>query len=96
VKLDPDPSREPRPATAAKRERLPGKRTHIEADARAGRLPEPPDFGAETHKRFRNKLAAVLALAGAGIATDSLPSRSIPSARAPRQSPLPRSLRHGP
>ena len=95
MKLDPDPSREPRPATAAKRERPPGRRAQIEADARAGKLPEPSDFGAATRKRFRTKLAAVLALAMAGIATDSLPSRSIPSARAPRQSPLPQSLHHG-
>jgi len=61
-----DPSREPRPAIAAKRERPLGKRAQIEADARAGKLPEPPDFSAETHKRFRNKLAAVVALANAG------------------------------
>jgi len=66
AKLVPDPSREPQPATAAKRERPLGKRAQIEADARAGRLPEPPDFSAETHKRFRNKLAAVVALARAG------------------------------
>ena len=29
-------------------------------------LPEPPDFSAETHKRFRNKLASVVELARAG------------------------------
>jgi hypothetical protein len=46
--------------------RPPSKRAQIEADARAGTLPEPPDFSAETHKRFRNKLAAVVALAEAG------------------------------
>ncbi len=66
ARLAPDPSREPPPATAAKRERPLGKRAQIEANARAGRLPEPPDFSAETHKRFRNKLAAVVALARAG------------------------------
>jgi len=66
AKLVPDPSREPRPAIAAKRERPLGKRAQIEADARAGKLPEPPDFSAETHKRFRNKLAAVVDLANAG------------------------------
>lgn len=66
ARLAPDPSREPPPATAAKRERPLGKRAQIEADARAGKLPEPPDFSAETHKRFRNKLAAVIALANAG------------------------------
>jgi hypothetical protein len=43
-----------------------GKRAAIEAAAREGRLPEPPDFSAETHKRFRNKLASVVELANAG------------------------------
>jgi hypothetical protein len=66
AKLAPDASREPQPAIAAKRERPLGKRAQIEADAGAGKLPEPPDFSAETHKRFRNKLAAVVALANAG------------------------------
>ncbi|APF36730.1 hypothetical protein BOQ54_04815 [Chelatococcus daeguensis] len=66
ARLAPDPSREPQRATATKRERPFGKRAQIEADARAGKLPEPPDFSAETHKRFRNKLAAVVALANAG------------------------------
>src|SRR5690606_1705079 len=49
-RLAPDPSPEPQHAIAAKRERPLGKRAQIEADARAGRLPEPPDFSAETHK----------------------------------------------
>lgn len=69
AKLASAPSREP-PADGAKHSTAPkrplGKRAQIEADARAGKLPEPPDFSAETHKRFRNKLAAVVALAGAG------------------------------
>jgi hypothetical protein len=43
-----------------------GKRTAIETAAREGKLPEPPDFSAETHKRFRNKLASVVELAKAG------------------------------
>ncbi len=43
-----------------------GKRAAIEAAAREGKLPEPPDFSAETHKRFRNKLASVIELAKAG------------------------------
>jgi hypothetical protein len=66
ARLSPDPSREPQLAMATKRDRPLGKRAQIEADARAGKLPEPPDFSAETHKRFRNKLAAVVALANAG------------------------------
>lgn len=43
-----------------------GKRAAIETAAREGKLPEPPDFSAETHKRFRNKLASVAELAKAG------------------------------
>jgi hypothetical protein len=43
-----------------------GKRAEIEAAAREGKLPEPPDFSAETHKRFRNKLASVIERAKAG------------------------------
>jgi hypothetical protein len=43
-----------------------GKRAAIEASAREGKLPEPPDFSAETHKRFRNKLASVVELAKIG------------------------------
>lgn len=66
AKLAPDPSRESRPGIAAKREQPLGRRARIEAAAREGKLPEPPDFSAETHKRFRGKLAAVVALAKAG------------------------------
>jgi hypothetical protein len=69
ARLAADSSREP-PADSAKRSAAPkrplGKRAQIEADARAGKLPEPPDFSAETHKRFRNKLASVVELAKAG------------------------------
>jgi hypothetical protein len=49
---------------AVKRPR--GKRAAIEAAAREGKLPAPPDFSAETHKRFRNKLQSVIDLAKAG------------------------------
>jgi len=69
AKLTPDPSREPRsngePQAAASKRPF-GKRAAIEAAAREGKLPEPPDFSAETHKRFRNKLASVVELAKAG------------------------------
>lgn len=69
AKLAPDPSREP-PADGAKHSAAPkrplGKRAQIEADARAGKLPAPPDFSAATHTRFRNKLASVVELAKAG------------------------------
>ena len=57
------------PKTAAKQassQRSLGQRAAIEAAAREGKLPEPPDFSAETHKRFRNKLASVVNLAKAG------------------------------
>jgi hypothetical protein len=43
-----------------------GKRAAVEAAAREGKLPSPPDFSAETHKRFRNKLEAVVELAKSG------------------------------
>jgi hypothetical protein len=61
----PDASREPQPAISAKPERPLGKREQIETDAWAGKLPEPPDFSAETHKRFRKKLAVVVDLPNA-------------------------------
>src|SRR5207344_2101061 len=38
----------------------------LEASARAGNLPEPPDFSAATHARFRGKLARLSDLAAAG------------------------------
>lgn len=43
-----------------------GKRAAIEAAAHEGKLPKPPDFSAETHKRFRNKLQSVIDFAKAG------------------------------
>jgi hypothetical protein len=52
-------------AKAAKAEKL-GKRAAIEAAAREGKLPDKPDFSAETHKRFRPKLDEVVALVKAG------------------------------
>lgn len=38
----------------------------LEASARAGNLPPPPDFSAATHARFRGKLARLADLAAAG------------------------------
>lgn len=69
AKLAADPLREPpvdgaKPSSAPKRPL--GKRAQIQADARAGKLPAPPDFSAATHARFRNKLASVVELAKAG------------------------------
>ncbi len=69
AKLAADPSREP-PTDGAKHSATPkrpiGRRAAIEAAAREGKLPEPPDFSAPTHTRFRNKLASVVELAKAG------------------------------
>ena len=36
--------------------------------AQAGKLPAPPNFEAETHRRFRPKLAELVELAKAGDA----------------------------
>jgi hypothetical protein len=52
-------------APAAKPRKL-GKRAALEEAARRGVMPEPPDFSAKTHTRFRKKLAALVALAEAG------------------------------
>jgi hypothetical protein len=41
----------------------------IEAKARQGELPPPPDFSAPTHARFRVRLAALVELAGKADAT---------------------------
>jgi hypothetical protein len=42
-----------------------GQRAAITAAAEAGKLPEPPDFSAETHKRFRPKLEELKKLVAA-------------------------------
>jgi hypothetical protein len=53
----------PAPKKAAKAAPAPtGKRAAIEAAARAGKLPEPPDFSAATHKPYRVKLEALVAM----------------------------------
>lgn len=52
---------------APKAERKPaGKKAEIMAAAERGELPEAPDFSAETHARFRKKLADLVALVEAG------------------------------
>jgi hypothetical protein len=69
AKLAHDSSREPsagRAKGSSALKRPLGKRAAIEAAAREGKLPEPPDFSAPTHTRFRNKLASVIELAKAG------------------------------
>jgi hypothetical protein len=56
---------EPAAAPSARRRRD----ADIEAKARLGELPPPPDFSAPTHARFRAKLAALVELAGKADAT---------------------------
>lgn len=43
-----------------------GKAAAIEAAARAGVMPTPPDFSASTHKPYRKKLAELVALCESG------------------------------
>jgi hypothetical protein len=57
---------EPAAALSAPRRR---RDADIEAKARQGELPPPPDFSAPTHARFRAKLAALVELAGKADAT---------------------------
>jgi hypothetical protein len=64
AEVAPEPAvAEPKPAKAA---REPGKRAQAIESAKAGNLPEPPNFAAETHKRFRPKLDELIAMAKAG------------------------------
>jgi hypothetical protein len=59
-------SAEPAPAPSAPRRR---RDADVEAKARQGELPPPPDFSAPTHARFRAKLASLVELAGKADAT---------------------------
>lgn len=66
----PKAARNPRPRAEASQPRPAarhaGKRAAIEEAAKNGTLPSAPDFSADTHKRFRGKLAEVKALVDAG------------------------------
>lgn len=64
----PDTEQVTKPAAAPSAPRR-RKDADIEAKARQGELPPPPDFSAPTHARFRAKLAALLELAGNADAT---------------------------
>ncbi len=79
--VEPAPTADPAPKAIAKPESAPKpsaeptaapKRQHrrrdadLEAKARQGALPPPPDFSAPTHARFRGKLEGLVALAGRG------------------------------
>jgi hypothetical protein len=61
-----EPAAEPVPAPSAPRRR---RDADVEAKARQGELPPPPDFSAPTHARFRAKLASLVELAGKADAT---------------------------
>ena len=70
---DPTPAAITRPASASKptAEPNPQRRRRdadLEAKARQGELPPPPDFSAPTHARFRAKLEGLVALAERGDA----------------------------
>ena len=52
------PAADAKPAT--------GKRAAVLEAAQRGEMPSPPDFSAETHARFRKKLAEIVAFADAG------------------------------
>jgi hypothetical protein len=70
---DPTPAAITRPAPASKptAELNPQRRNRdadLEAKARQGELPPPPDFSAQMHARFRGKLEGLIALAERGDA----------------------------
>jgi hypothetical protein len=80
--IEPAPIVEPAPDVeqAAEPEAAPSaplrrRDAEIEAKARQGELPPPPDFSAPTHARFRAKLAKLVEMAGKADATSL---RSIP------------------
>ncbi|TGQ92179.1 hypothetical protein EN851_11305 [Mesorhizobium sp. M8A.F.Ca.ET.208.01.1.1] len=56
------------PSASSAAEKPAGKRAAILEAAQRGEMPDAPDFSAETHKRFRGKLAQLVALAEAGDA----------------------------
>lgn len=56
----------PKRATGAASGRPMGRRAEMADNATKGILPPAPDFSAETHKRFRGKLAEIVKLVEAG------------------------------
>lgn len=69
IKVEPPKAQKPakvanpaKATTAAPEKPAGGKRAAVEAAAREGKLPTPPDFSAPTHARYRNKLSEVIAL----------------------------------
>jgi hypothetical protein len=74
---DPAPAAIPRPAPPSKPAAAPAAEPNpqrrrrdadLEAKARQGQLPPPPDFSAPTHVRYRSKLEGLIALAERGDA----------------------------
>jgi hypothetical protein len=79
IAVEPAPATDPTPAVITRTapaskpaaEPNPQRRrrdAELEANARQGELPPPPDFSAPTHSRFRNKLEGLIALAERGDA----------------------------
>lgn len=69
------------PPKAAKAPRPLSARAQAKADVEAGKVPSPPDFSANTHKPYRKRLEALVALVEAGDiagleAVQMLPPRS--------------------
>ena len=63
------PKAEPKPeSTSAPNAQRRPRNADLEAKARQGELPHPPDFSALTHARFRAKLEGLIALAERGDA----------------------------
>ncbi|WP_295080149.1 hypothetical protein [Tabrizicola sp.] len=70
----PEPAQEPAPIGEAEPAAAPSaprrrRDADLEAKARQGELPPPPDFSAPTHARFRSKLAELVELAEKADAT---------------------------
>jgi hypothetical protein len=75
----------PRPESrAAPLARHQDKRAAIEIAARKGILPVPPDFGAETHRRFRPKFAKLIEMAKAGDIAGLKAIETKPGSTSPR------------
>jgi hypothetical protein len=73
-RVAPEPAQEPAQIVNADAPAAPSaprrrRDADLEAKARQGELPPPPDFSAPTHARFRAKLAALVDLAGRADAT---------------------------
>ena len=66
--IEPAPEAPAQPEPGASSPQRRRRDADLEAKARQGELPPPPDFSAPTHARFRNKLEGLIALAEKGDA----------------------------